>query len=120
MGIGEGILQSNNKQTPSSKGPLDNSSPEQRGSLNKKPSQSKEKDRQQLNIDKANSLLEEQKREERAGFRAQLEDDIPIATSDVQVPHGKMGGPSPAKDKASPKTDKYSDEFEEIEEDLPD
>lgn len=58
MGIGDGIIQSNNKQTPSSK--YDQSSAEQQvRSMPKQAAPPKQVDRQQLNIDKASSLVDE-------------------------------------------------------------
>lgn len=68
MGIGEGILQSNNKQSSPSKSPLEQSSAERRSSHKKQASPPK--DKRQLNLEKANSLLDDQAREEKGGFHA--------------------------------------------------
>lgn len=67
------------------------------------------------NIEKATSLLDEQSREEKSGFKAEISDTKKDKLRDSKL-SDKKGGKSGRKSEE----DNYEDEFEEIDEDLPD
>lgn len=134
MGIGEGILQSQTKQTPSSSAAKlggaaeeSSSSPDARQSSGgqKGPVQKHEK-----NLEKASSLLDEQNREEMTGFKAEIGavrfNGAGVVQVDKQDTDDLNARDSNLLDKeknkkSSPEFDEsnYEEDFEEIDEDLP-
>ena len=65
-------------------------------------------------IDKANSLLDELSREERSGFKAEI-----AGLSNIEKSSDKVSGLADDKKVSEAEPSNYEDEFEEIDEDLP-